>query len=160
VATDEQYLTELTPDTARAVRQLLSYGWSIGLPVEIICGLRTCEEQDELYAQGRTAPGRIVTGVPGCRSWHVHGRAVDLYAGGWDPELYYELGRYWQELGGVWGGAFNDYGHFEYHPGLVIGDVCPDESGRCAPRAVFCMAGVGIAAAGVLTAGWLLSRSR
>lgn len=47
----------------------------------VICGVRTLAEQKKLYAQGRTAPGRIVTWT--LRSRHLpaadgFGRAVDL----------------------------------------------------------------------------------
>ena len=34
------------------------------LPFYLFMGLRTFEDQDELYAQGRTKPGRIVTNAP------------------------------------------------------------------------------------------------
>jgi len=39
-------------------------------------GLRSIERQRELYAQGRTAPGKIVTGT--MSSKHLTGDAVDL----------------------------------------------------------------------------------
>ena len=39
-------------------------------------GVRTLERQRELYAQGRTAPGKIVTWT--MKSRHIEGKAVDL----------------------------------------------------------------------------------
>lgn len=39
-------------------------------------GKRTLERQRELYAQGRTAPGKIVTWTMNSR--HIEGKAVDL----------------------------------------------------------------------------------
>ncbi len=39
-------------------------------------GVRTLERQRELYAQGRTAPGKIVTWTMNSR--HIEGKAVDL----------------------------------------------------------------------------------
>jgi peptidoglycan L-alanyl-D-glutamate endopeptidase CwlK len=42
----------------------------------VLEGLRTPERQAELYAQGRTAPGPVVTWT--MDSPHLHGRAVDL----------------------------------------------------------------------------------
>lgn len=39
-------------------------------------GVRTLERQRELYAQGRTAPGKIVTWT--MKSKHIEGKAVDL----------------------------------------------------------------------------------
>jgi hypothetical protein len=54
-------------------------------------GLRTWSQQAALYAQGRTAPGEIVTNAPAGYSWHEFGLAVDLVpmVGGepdWDVE--------------------------------------------------------------------------
>ena len=39
---------------------------------------RTIEEQNELYAQGRTKPGKIVTWVKGGGSYHNYGLAMDI----------------------------------------------------------------------------------
>lgn len=39
-------------------------------------GVRTLDRQRELYAQGRTAPGKIVTWT--MKSKHIEGKAVDL----------------------------------------------------------------------------------
>jgi hypothetical protein len=106
------------------------------LDLRVRAGRRTCEEQDEIYAQGRTRPGEIVTHAAGCKSWHVTGRAVDL-----DPinpntgrafpgyaDEYRVLGALWKKLGGIWGGDFPrlyDPGHVEWHPGIDINEVCP-----------------------------------
>ena len=41
-------------------------------------GLRTIDEQNELYAQGRTKPGNIVTNARGGSSYHNYGLAFDF----------------------------------------------------------------------------------
>jgi peptidoglycan L-alanyl-D-glutamate endopeptidase CwlK len=46
--------------------------------IRITQGLRTWNEQDALYAQGRTQPGNIVTNAPGGYSAHNFGYAVDF----------------------------------------------------------------------------------
>jgi peptidoglycan L-alanyl-D-glutamate endopeptidase CwlK len=46
--------------------------------VRIISGTRTYEEQDELFAQGRTKPGKIVTNARGGQSNHNFGIAWDI----------------------------------------------------------------------------------
>ncbi|MFP3637325.1 M15 family metallopeptidase, partial [Bacillus sp. SIMBA_033] len=46
--------------------------------VRIAQGLRTIEEQNNLYAIGRTKPGRKVTNAKGGQSIHNHGLAVDI----------------------------------------------------------------------------------
>lgn len=109
-----------------------------GLRVEVRSGRRTCAEQRSLYAQGRTTGGSIVTYADGCNSWHTLGRAVDAYiitAAGrrsTSQSDYEKAGRLWEaDFGGVWGGDFQgfgpggDAGHFEFHPGLKIAQVCP-----------------------------------
>lgn len=52
------------------------------MPAGTICRfthtLRTNAEQDELYAQGRTKPGRIVTKAKGGDSYHNYGLAIDF----------------------------------------------------------------------------------
>lgn len=42
----------------------------------VLEGVRTLERQRDLYAQGRTAPGKIVTWT--MKSRHIEGKAVDL----------------------------------------------------------------------------------
>lgn len=53
-----------------------------GLPafiaIRIVQGLRTFEEQDALYQQGRTKPGKIVTKAKAGSSFHQYGLAIDF----------------------------------------------------------------------------------
>ena len=84
-----------------------------GRYVCIVSGLRTIREQDKLYAQGRTAPGSIVTNAKGGSSAHNFARAVDLCpldshgALNWnDRETYKRIGALAEELGLLWGGHF------------------------------------------------------
>lgn len=44
----------------------------------VICGFRTIAEQNALYKQGRTAPGKIVTNAKGGYSIHNYGLAFDF----------------------------------------------------------------------------------
>lgn len=48
-----------------------------GISVLITCTYRSGQEQDMLYAQGRTTPGRIVTNAKAGQSWH---NAVDVHS--------------------------------------------------------------------------------
>jgi hypothetical protein len=50
-----------------------------GMQTLITDGLRTFAEQDELFKQGRTKPGPIVTNARGGLSNHNYGLAVDMY---------------------------------------------------------------------------------
>lgn len=48
------------------------------IAIRIVQGLRTIDEQNKLYAQGRTAPGKIVTKAKGGQSYHNFGLAIDF----------------------------------------------------------------------------------
>lgn len=51
---------------------------SSGLDILVYCTLRTDIEQDQLYAQGRSVPGRIVTNAKAGQSAHGYGLALDF----------------------------------------------------------------------------------
>jgi len=159
VTTEPEILGELMPDTREAVLSLLDWSDDRNLDVQLIDGVRSCEEQMALYAQGRTEPGRVVTSVPGCRSWHVHGRAVGVYAGSWEPVDYYAIGEAWEAMGGRWGGRFGDYGHLEWHPGVSLDELCPDAGGVCpARRSGMVGASVAVVVSGAVVALWMFLR--
>lgn len=46
--------------------------------IRIVQGLRTIDEQNALYAKGRTADGKIVTNAKGGSSYHNYGLAIDF----------------------------------------------------------------------------------
>lgn len=129
IASDPK-LAELEFATRVQIAELLNEARERGLDdVQIASARRSCQRQNDLYAQGRTLAGPIITGARGCQSWHVWGRAADLEASGATRETWEKLGIWWEARGGVWGGRFtnvDDPGHFEWHPGLRIADVCPD----------------------------------
>ena len=89
--------------------------------VKIICGTRTYAEQDALYAQGRTAPGPIVTDASAGYSNHNFGIAFDIgiFNGGVylaDSPLYTKVGTLGRAQGLEWGGewiVFTDEPHFQ-----------------------------------------------
>jgi peptidoglycan L-alanyl-D-glutamate endopeptidase CwlK len=108
-----------------------------GLRLEVISGLRTWEEQADLYAQGRTKSGSVVTNARPGSSWHNFGLAVDLglfdgrtYVDSKDParaeRVYRSIAEIAKEYGIEWGGnwrRFKDTPHFEYHPGLNLAEA-------------------------------------
>lgn len=82
--------------------------------------LRTQARQDELYAQGRTKPGKIVTWTR--KSPHVEGRAFDIAVlingkATWDEEHYIRAGRLGEKVGLQWGivtnGRHHDLVHYQ-----------------------------------------------
>lgn len=97
-----------------------------GIQIEIVQGLRTFADQAELYAQGRTSPGKIVTEARPGYSYHNFGVAADLVPGirgeaawtpNWDPESadFATMIRVGIGLGLVSGSewTFKDYPHFQ-----------------------------------------------
>lgn len=76
-AISEQRLALVAPGLATKIRQMADALAAQGIYVRVVQGLRTVAEQDALYAQGRTTPGKIVTNAPGLESYHCYGLAVD-----------------------------------------------------------------------------------
>ena len=90
-----------------------------GISFRVTEGYRTKERQAELYAKGRTAPGRIVTYRK--NSTHCKGIAFDIVilkgkGVSWKGEDYFRIGEIGESLGLVWGGRWKtlrDYCHFQ-----------------------------------------------
>jgi peptidoglycan L-alanyl-D-glutamate endopeptidase CwlK len=77
----EPRIALLHPKIKDEVLRLLNQAESIidsNLAIRVVQGLRTIEEQNELYAQGRTKPGSIVTNAKGGSSYHNYGLAIDF----------------------------------------------------------------------------------
>lgn len=101
--------------------------YDFGIPQD--GGLRTAYRQNEMYAQGRTKAGKIITWVDGMkkRSRHQDGDAFDIYAfvdgkASWDIAHLTAIARHLQavaltfgvelEYGGDWA-KFKDYPHLQ-----------------------------------------------
>ena len=79
--TSESRLARIHPLLAEKIRNVATAMSAIGIELRVVQGLRTKEEQDALWAQGRTAPGHIVTNARGGHSMHNYGLAVDMVPG-------------------------------------------------------------------------------
>ena len=106
-----------------------------GLGVMVTQGLRSWEEQDALYAKGRTVPPiglqHRVTKAKGGQSYHNFGLAFDIVVldavgkADWDvshPGWAY-AGALGKSVGLDWGGdwtGFKDWPHFQYTGGLGL----------------------------------------
>jgi len=121
-------LAALHPVVANAGRGLLERCAGTGLALLVTQGLRSWEEQDALYAQGRTKPGRIVTHARGGQSYHNFGLAFDVVVldsmgkAEWDPAHpgWQTAGQIGKALGLEWGGDWTkkDLPHFQHTGGL------------------------------------------
>ncbi len=77
-ATNEARIAQLDQSVQSSARLLVNLSLAAGDSVRSTQGLRTIDEQNALYAQGRTAPGNIVTNARGGRSYHNFGLAIDI----------------------------------------------------------------------------------
>lgn len=117
------------------------------MAIRIVQGLRTIDEQNEIYAQGRTKPGKIVTKAQGGHSYHNYGLAIDFAlifdkdgngsfeALSWDTssDADHDQVKDWQEVvkvfeaaGWEWGGKFStikDAPHLQKTFGHKIADL-------------------------------------
>lgn len=105
-------------------KKLVSACRGQGLIIGIGESFRTKEEQDALYAKGRTAPGNIVTNAKGSsyNSHHQWGTAFDIYRNDGkgvytDGDGFFEkVGKIGKSLGLEWGGDWKspvDKPHFQ-----------------------------------------------
>ena len=116
-------IADLTPDTQRMAYAFLANCQEADLDLIVTCTLRSFEEQDQLYAQGRTVPGAIITKAKGGESPHNYGLAFDIVPivngkAVWhtDNPIWTALGAIGQSVGLDWGGAwagFKDRPHFQ-----------------------------------------------
>jgi peptidoglycan L-alanyl-D-glutamate endopeptidase CwlK len=65
-------------DEVIALIDKVEQGFPANIAVRIVQGLRSIDEQNVLYAKGRTAPGSIVTNAKGGSSYHNYGLAIDF----------------------------------------------------------------------------------
>lgn len=125
-------LNKLHPKVKELAEQLLKECASAGLNIKITETYRSVARQDELYAQGRTTKGNIVTYAKGSdmSSYHQWALAFDVCNNvkgkEYDIGVLSKVGAIGQKLGLEWGGSwkdFKDYAHFQYTFGLSIADL-------------------------------------
>lgn len=115
-------IEKLHPKIRDEVKKILEEANSLladNVEIRVVQGLRTIEEQNALYAQGRTKPGPKVTNAKGGSSIHNYGLALDFCLLINDNEISWNLNadfdkdriKDWQEVvsifkkyGWKWGG--------------------------------------------------------
>lgn len=98
-----QRIEELTPGMKMKVRAWWSECLEAGLTPYIYCAYRSPEEQDRLYAIGRSTPGRKVTNAHAWQSFHQYREAIDwvpvqkdvdgVWQVEWDADEIYKHGQ-------------------------------------------------------------------
>lgn len=121
----------LKPKVKRFAEKLCDECKKVGYNITLTHTLRTVAEQNELYAQGRTKPGEIVTNAKGGFSFHNYGVAFDICPVvnnklDWNNTLLFEaVGKIGISLGLEWGGSWKelvDRQHFQYTAGYSLAD--------------------------------------
>ena len=120
----EKVIATLLPEVQPYARALVTKAGADGITIKVISGLRTYDEQNDLYAQGRTKPGRIVTNARGGFSNHNFGIAFDVgvFEGSQyldESPKYKAVGVLGTDLGLEWGGnwkTIQDEPHFQLRP--------------------------------------------
>ena len=117
-------VTQLHPELQKKLKELVKLCEKNRLKIGISECLRSTKEQDDLYAQGRTKPGKIVTNCKGSSysSMHQWGVAFDFYrndgkgAYNTSGHFFEKVGALGQSIGLEWGGSwksFKDMPHFQ-----------------------------------------------
>ena len=90
-AISESRLKGVFPSLADKIRQMEHMLKFENPPIyiRVVQGYRTVEEQDALYAIGRTTAGKVVTNCRGGHSYHNFGLAVDVVPSQFAPEQPY-----------------------------------------------------------------------
>lgn len=125
-------IEDLHPKVAEMCKEFIEECKLAGVDVLITSTYRDAESQNELYAQGRTKPGKIVTNAKAGDSFHnyqlafdfvpiIHGKAV------WnDIDLFKKCGSIAKTCGLEWAGdwkSFKEYAHCQYTDGLTLSDL-------------------------------------
>ena len=121
---------DLDPEFRRKLELFEKRLLESGIRVKLVSGYRSFEEQNRLYALGRTKPGGIVTKARGGYSWHNFGLAADyaFISGGqltWDGP-WKIFGRIARECGLEWGGdwrKFPDRPHVQWRRGKTLAEM-------------------------------------
>lgn len=123
-ARSEGNIKTLLPPVREYARALVHSARAQGIVIKVISGTRTYEEQDAIFAQGRTKEGKIVTKARGGFSNHNFGVAFDIGIFKGDAyleesPLYKVVGALGRKLGLEWGGDWQsivDEPHFQFNP--------------------------------------------
>lgn len=124
-------IEDLHPKVAKMCQEFIKKCDEQGIDILITSTYRDAESQDELYAQGRTKPGKIVTKAKGGQSfhnWRVAFDFVPLLNGkpAWnDTALFTRCGEIGESVGLEWAGRwvrFKELAHFQYTNGLKLSD--------------------------------------
>jgi peptidoglycan L-alanyl-D-glutamate endopeptidase CwlK len=124
-------INSLNPIVAQQAQKFLELTKANNMDVRIRSAFRSWDEQDQLYTQGRSVPGSVITNARGGESYHNWGLAFDAapFENGVlsnDLDKYNQMGKLGEQVGLEWGGSFKDIvdlPHFQNTFGLSTEDL-------------------------------------
>jgi peptidoglycan L-alanyl-D-glutamate endopeptidase CwlK len=126
-------LEDLLPPVRERVERMIAACDAEGIDLLVTSTYRDNASQEALYAQGRTAPGRIVTNARAGQSYHNYRCAVDVVAirngkAIWDAKdpVWQRIGALGKDAGLEWAGdwkRFKEFPHFQYTAGLTLAQL-------------------------------------
>ncbi len=121
------------PVVKQGAEEIIRRAYKQGIYVLFSDGYRSNAEQNALYAQGRTKPGKIVTNARGGQSLHNYGLAIDMFitnkagtSATWPVGELRKVAQIAKGLGFEWGGdwkTFKDNPHLQMTGGLSIAQL-------------------------------------
>ncbi len=121
------------PVVRAGAEEVIRRAYKQGISVLFSDGYRSNAEQNKLYAQGRTASGKIVTNARGGQSYHNYGLAIDMFitnkagtSAMWPYDKLKQVARIAKSIGFEWGGdwkTFKDNPHLQITGGLSIAQL-------------------------------------
>jgi peptidoglycan L-alanyl-D-glutamate endopeptidase CwlK len=118
----EQRINTLHPMIRNEARAFINDCETQGIKLRVTAGFRSIDEQNKLYAKGRTEPGKVVTNARGGQSFHNYGLALDVVEMKdgvtplWNNTNWEKIGSIGKKYGFEWGGdwtSFTDKPHFQ-----------------------------------------------
>ena len=122
-------LDDLAPSVKQRAEAFIAAAKAKGIDLLVTSTYRDNESQDALYAQGRTAPGNIVTRAKAGQSWHNWRCALDVVplvngTAIWDDQaMWKQDGEIGKSCGLEWAGdwvTFKEFPHFQYTGGMTL----------------------------------------
>ena len=130
-------LDDLHPEVRKMYEAFAASCAAEDIDILVTCTWRSPAEQERLYAQGRTAPGKVVTNARAGQSSHnftINGKPASLafdivpLDGGkpiWAASnpVWQQLGRLGQDAGLEWAGTwrrFREFPHFQHPQAAAI----------------------------------------
>lgn len=130
-------IDDLHPTVAAMCREMIRLCEEAGIDIIVTSTYRDYEAQAELFAQGRTKPGRRVTNARPGQSFHNHRVAFDVVpvVNGkaiWDDHrLWMRIGEIGESVGLEWAWrwrTFKEMPHFQYTGGLTLAQLAAGQT--------------------------------